>query len=143
MREAVTRTAPTTSAPLPSPMPRSDRSSRHERSAAAMPMGTLTKKIQCQLMACVRIPPARSPIEAPAPSRQQEQPAERDEVRVHHPRKARLRKPEVALDRWKRHVDDGAVEDDHQDPGAEHVESRPAPFARACESRRLGGFHNL
>ena len=77
------------------------------------------------------------------PSRQQEQPAERDEVGVDHPREARLRKPEVALDRWERHVDDGAVEDDHQDPGAEHVESRPAPFAQVCESRRLGGFHNL
>ena len=31
-----------------------------------MPIGTLTKKIQCQLIACVRAPPARSPIDPPA-----------------------------------------------------------------------------
>ena len=31
-----------------------------------MPIGTLTKKIQCQEMACVRTPPARRPIEPPA-----------------------------------------------------------------------------
>ena len=31
-----------------------------------MPIGMLTKKIQCQLIASVRMPPASSPIEAPA-----------------------------------------------------------------------------
>ena len=31
-----------------------------------MPIGTLTKKIQCQLIASVSTPPASSPIEAPA-----------------------------------------------------------------------------
>jgi hypothetical protein len=30
------------------------------------PIGTLTKKIQCQLIASVSTPPASSPIEAPA-----------------------------------------------------------------------------
>ncbi|MEV5989388.1 glycoside hydrolase family 20 zincin-like fold domain-containing protein [Streptomyces sp. NPDC052051] len=34
--------------------------------AAAMPIGTLTKKIQCQLTVCVKAPPARRPIEPPA-----------------------------------------------------------------------------
>ena len=31
-----------------------------------MPIGTLTKKIQCQEIASVSTPPARRPIEAPA-----------------------------------------------------------------------------
>ena len=31
-----------------------------------MPIGTLTKKIQCQLIASVSAPPASSPIEPPA-----------------------------------------------------------------------------
>ena len=31
-----------------------------------MPTGTLMKKIQCQLIASVRIPPARRPIDPPA-----------------------------------------------------------------------------
>ncbi len=31
----------------------------------AMPMGTFTKKIQCQLSAWVSTPPARRPIEPP------------------------------------------------------------------------------
>ena len=31
-----------------------------------MPIGMLTKKIQCQLIAWVRTPPASNPIEAPA-----------------------------------------------------------------------------
>jgi hypothetical protein len=30
------------------------------------PIGTLTKKIQCQSSACVRTPPLKSPIDAPA-----------------------------------------------------------------------------
>ena len=34
--------------------------------AAATPIGRLTKKIQCQLMAWVMRPPASRPIEAPA-----------------------------------------------------------------------------
>ena len=32
----------------------------------AIPIGTLTKKMQCQLRACVRTPPASRPIEPPA-----------------------------------------------------------------------------
>jgi hypothetical protein len=35
-------------------------------SAVAMPIGTLMKKIQCQLTAWVSTPPASRPIEPPA-----------------------------------------------------------------------------
>ena len=38
----------------------------HGEDAAATPIGRLTKKIQCQLTAWVRTPPASRPIEAPA-----------------------------------------------------------------------------
>jgi hypothetical protein len=34
--------------------------------AVAMPIGRLTKKIQCQLIACVSTPPASRPIAPPA-----------------------------------------------------------------------------
>ena len=40
--------------------------SRIASSAVAMPIGTLTKKIQCQLIASVSAPPASRPIEPPA-----------------------------------------------------------------------------
>ena len=39
---------------------------RGEQTTAAMPIGTLTKKIQCQSSASVSTPPASRPIEAPA-----------------------------------------------------------------------------
>jgi hypothetical protein len=45
----VTSSAPGTSAPCPKPMPRSASSSRTARTAVAIPIGTLTKKIRCQL----------------------------------------------------------------------------------------------
>ena len=64
--EAVTRTAPRMSAPLPKPTPRSFSSSRMASTAVTIPIGILTKKIQCQLMAWVRTPPASRPTEAPA-----------------------------------------------------------------------------
>ncbi len=64
--EAVTRTAPRMSAPLPKPTPRSLSSSRMASTAVTIPIGILTKKIQCQLMAWVRTPPASRPTEAPA-----------------------------------------------------------------------------
>ena len=59
---------------------------------------------------------------------QQQQAAERDQVGVHDPGQARLGEAEVVLDRRQRHVHDRPVEDDHQHPGAEHVEGEPAPF---------------
>ena len=54
--------------PLParSPSPVSGASRRAANSHAAIPIGTLTKKIQCQFSACVSTPPASSPIDAPA-----------------------------------------------------------------------------
>ncbi len=63
---AVTRKVPIASAPFPSPIPRSDSSNRKAKNAVVMPIGMLTRKIQCQLSASVRKPPARSPIDAPA-----------------------------------------------------------------------------
>ncbi len=66
MSEAVTIAAPSTSAPLPRPIPLSASSSRAATTAVASPMGRLTKKIQCQLTACVMRPPAIRPTAAPA-----------------------------------------------------------------------------
>jgi hypothetical protein len=56
----------------------------------------------------------------------QQQPAERDQVRVDDPRKARSREPEVVLDRRKRDVHDGDVENDHQHARAQHIQREPA-----------------
>ena len=42
-----------------------DRSNRMAKNAVAMPIGTLTRKIQCQLRAWVKRPPASRPIDAP------------------------------------------------------------------------------
>ncbi|EST36759.1 hypothetical protein M878_00520 [Streptomyces roseochromogenus subsp. oscitans DS 12.976] len=41
-------------------------STRQADSMAMMPIGTLTKEIQCQLMGRVRAPPARRPSEPSA-----------------------------------------------------------------------------
>jgi hypothetical protein len=48
---------------LPKPLPVSFLSSRSASNAVATPMGTLMKKIRCQLIAWVSIPPAKSPTE--------------------------------------------------------------------------------
>jgi hypothetical protein len=63
------------------------------------------------------------------PPSQQEQPAEGDQVRVDDPGEARLREPEVVLDRRQRDRDDRPVEDDHQHAGAEHDKRPPARVA--------------
>ena len=63
---AVTSTAPGTSAPSPMPIPGRSATSRVASRAVTMPIGTFTKKIQCQLMRSVRRPPASRPIEPPA-----------------------------------------------------------------------------
>ncbi len=62
----VTRIAPRMSAPLARPRPGSSSSRRTARIPVTMPIGRLTKKIQCQLSAAVRTPPASRPIDAPA-----------------------------------------------------------------------------
>ena len=48
----------------PEPVVRGDES--RPSASVARPIGTLTKKIQCQLSACVRSPPASRPSEPPA-----------------------------------------------------------------------------
>ena len=58
--------APRTSAPRPRPIPRSVWSRRIASTAVMIPIGRLTKKIQCQLTAAVMRPPARRPTAAPA-----------------------------------------------------------------------------
>ena len=62
----VISTAPGMSAPWARPMPLSRPISRTAMIAVAMPIGMLTKKIQCQLIDSVRTPPASRPIEPPA-----------------------------------------------------------------------------
>ncbi len=59
-------TAPGMSAPSLMPMPSRPSTSRVARKAVATPIGTLMKKIQCQLIAWVITPPAIRPIEPPA-----------------------------------------------------------------------------
>jgi hypothetical protein len=54
------------SAPAASPIPSRSGTSLIANSPVAMPIGMLTKKIQCQLIVSVRTPPTRSPIEPPA-----------------------------------------------------------------------------
>src|SRR5665213_3117404 len=75
----------------------------------------------------MRLRPMRSPSRPESRSR----PAEGNEVGVDNPGEARLREPEIALNRWQRNVDDGPVEDDHQDSCAKDVKGRPAPVAHA------------
>jgi hypothetical protein len=58
--------APALSAPSRMPMPSSGSTTRCANSRVARPIGTFTKKIQCQLRLCVSTPPARRPIDAPA-----------------------------------------------------------------------------
>ena len=60
------------------------------------------------------------------PSGEEEQAAERDQVRVDDPREAALREAEVLLDGRKRHVHDRRVQNDHQHADAQHVERHPA-----------------
>ena len=66
------------------------------------------------------------------PTGKQQQPAERDQVRVDDPGEARAREPEVVLDRGKRDVHDGDVENDHQHARAQHVQREPAGAVVVC-----------
>jgi len=60
------------------------------------------------------------------PPGQQQQATERDQIGIDHPRQARLREAQVALNRWQGNVDNGLVQDDHQHPGAQDHEREPA-----------------
>ena len=66
LTSAVISAAPGTSAPPRQPAPRSLPRTRRAAAAVPMPTGTLTKKIQCQLIAWVSTPPTIRPIEPPA-----------------------------------------------------------------------------
>ena len=66
MSEVVTVTAPATSSFAPLAVPgRCGSSRRHERYTSE-PIGTLTRKIQCQLSVVVRKPPSNTPMLPPA-----------------------------------------------------------------------------
>ena len=170
-----------------------------------MPIGTLTRKIQCQLSASVRIPPSRTPIvpppaatnpktpiafarsvgsvkrvtmsesataetiaraetlqragsrpacacevaspqpsdarvkstipirnrrrwpkRSPRPTRQEQEPAEREQIRVRDPGKRALREPEIRADRGQGDPDDRHVEDDHQVAEANDDQREPS-----------------
>ena len=67
-----------------------------------------------------------APDQVAEPAREQEEAAERDQVGVDDPGEVVLAEPEVVLDRRKRDVDDGDVEDDHQHARAQHVEGNPS-----------------
>ena len=65
MAASVIRIEPAMSTPPARPMPSFSSISTQPSRKASAPMGTLTKKIQCQSSDCVRAPPASSPIEPP------------------------------------------------------------------------------
>jgi hypothetical protein len=65
MAATVTRIEPSTSTPLSRPIASVSSMSTRPSSSVAIPIGTLMKKIQCQLIACVSAPPASRPIEPP------------------------------------------------------------------------------
>ena len=56
------------------------------------------------------------PEEAAHPAPEQEEAAERDQVRVHDPRERLLRETEICANRREHNRDDRRVEDDHQIP---------------------------
>ena len=66
------------------------------------------------------------PEEAAHPAPEQEEAAERDQVRVHDPRERLLRETEICANRRERNPDDRRVEDDHQIPQAQDEECKPA-----------------
>ena len=65
MTDTVISTDPTQSTPCLMPRPTFSTNKTEPRTNVAMPIGTFTKKIQCQFRAWVRMPPARSPMEPP------------------------------------------------------------------------------
>src|SRR5262249_16525232 len=214
MSAAVISAAPAMSMPCRSPRPSFSRMSHAPSAMVTSPIGTLMKKIQCQLAHWIRNPPARRPSEPPpaitsvktlmacarstgfwnsvtmsamitpaereaptpwrkrpmtrwsapvanplptAPAahrghREQEDAGEEhlaaadqvaepaghqkeatvgDQVRIHHPGEAGLRKTKVTLHVGQRHVHDRRVEHDHQLPQTDHDKGRPTLEIRA------------
>ncbi len=69
---------------------------------------------------------APMPEEVAEPAAEEQEPAERDQVRIDDPRQPFVREPEVLLDRRQSDADDGHVEHDHQVAQAEDEECEPA-----------------
>ena len=67
--------------------------------------------------------------EVAEPAAEQQEPAERQQVRVHDPCQRGVRESEVRLDRRKRDADDRHVEHDHQVAQAEDEQCEPAVAA--------------
>ncbi len=65
MVASVIRTEPAISTPPARPIPSFSSISNDPSTNAITPIGTFTKKIQCQLSDCVSTPPASSPMEPP------------------------------------------------------------------------------
>jgi hypothetical protein len=82
----------------------------------------------CEAAATIACPTLVLPVAvevAETPAEEQE-PAVREDVRVHDPRERCLGEAEIGADRRQRHVHDRRVEHDHQVPQAEDVERQPA-----------------
>jgi hypothetical protein len=75
---------------------------------------------------------AAVPEQVAEPATEEQEAAEGQQVRVHHPGERRLREAEVVADRRQGDVHDRAVEDDHQVAEAEHVEREPAHAGVEC-----------
>jgi hypothetical protein len=73
------------------------------------------------------------------PSAEQEEAAEGDQVRVHHPGERLLREREVRADRRERDAHDRHVEDDHQIAETEDEEREPASVVYPSAARGLVG----
>ena len=69
------------------------------------------------------------------PAAEEQEAAEREEVRVHDPRERRLGKAQVLADRRQRHVHDRRVEHDHQVAQAEDEQCEPAGAGVECAHR--------
>ena len=68
------------------------------------------------------------------PAAEQQEPAEREQVGVHHPGERGLREAQIRPDRRQGDVHDRRVEDDHQVPAAEHDERDPAHAVRQSKA---------
>ena len=62
------------------------------------------------------------PEQVAEPAAEQQEPAEREQVGVHHPGERGLREAQIRPDRRQGDVHDRRVEDDHQVPATEHEE---------------------
>jgi hypothetical protein len=72
-------------------------------------------------------PPVTEQVSEPAAEEQEA--AKRQQVTIDDPRQRGLREAEVPLDRGQRHVDDRAVENDHERAQAQHDQGKPARAA--------------